>query len=454
MQSPLQLIKFYLSQNLPTNAILTYTQLRREGIHHYHIIPLFLKACASLSLINHGKSLHAESIKSGVVSNVMIGTSLVSFYSKCDDLVDSRKLFDGMPERNVVSWNAMMEGYCRIGDMGSALMLFGGMPMMGTSVTWGQMIDGFARSGDIVSARRLFDEVPWEMKNVVVWTVMVDGYVRNGDMEAARRVFEEMPERNFFVWSSMIAGYCKKGDVKDAKGIFDRILVRNVVNWNALIAGYAQNGFCEEALETFRRMQIEGFEPDGVSVTSVLSACAQLGSLDSGKEIHDLIKSKGIKLNQFVSSGLVDIGFLKQGLEIFSKMTEKYGLIVGIKHYGCMVDLLGRAGMLEEAYNLITRMSMKPNDVIWGTLLGACKVHLNTEMAERVMKEIDAFHSHKCMVDDAQFVLLSNIYAASDRWEKAEKMREMMVKNGVQKIRGCSSISLGCTKFSFMPLLT
>ncbi|KAF5180532.1 Pentatricopeptide repeat-containing protein [Thalictrum thalictroides] len=509
-QSTSNLIKQYLSQGSPRQALLVYTQARRQGIYHHHIISVLLKACASLSFLNHGKSLHAESIKNGVVLNVILGTSLVSFYSKCCCLVDSRKVFDEMPERNVVTWNAMIGGYSKNGDMGNACVLFEVMPLR-SSFTWNEMIDGFARSGDLVAARQLFDQVPSAVKSVVTWTVLVDGYVRNGLMKEARELFEAMPERNFFVWSSMIAGYCKKHDMKEARSIFDRIKVRNSVNWNALIAGYAQNGFCKEAFEAFDRMQVEGFEPDEVTVASLLSASAQLGSLDSGKKIHELIGRKAIKLNQFVLNGLVDMyakcgdisnarrifegiprrnhvcwnsmisglavhgrwdealeifrqmkaseqkpnevtfisvlsacargGFVTEGLEIFSMMKEKYGLTVGIEHYGCLVDLLGRAGRLVEAYDLIKTMPMKPNDVVWGAFLGACRIHSETELVEQVKEEIGMLDTHRGPGDSAPYVLLSNIYAASDRWERAEKMRMMMVGNGIKKEPGCSSIT-------------
>ncbi|KAK9134637.1 hypothetical protein Syun_014477 [Stephania yunnanensis] len=508
MQSPSQLISKLLSQGSSTQALLAYIQSRREGIITQHgAIPALLKACASLPNPNMGKSLHAEAIKSGVSHHVKIGTTLISFYSKCD-FVGARKLFDEMPERNVVTWNAMIAGYSKMGDMGSALELFERMPER-TSVTWIEMIDGFARGGSVAVARRVFDEVPVGMRNVVTWTVTVDGYVRNGEMGAARELFEEMPERNFFVWSSMIAGYCKMGEVGEAREIFDRIPERNLVNWNALIAGYAQNGFCEEAISAFQKMQADGFEPNEITVASALSSCAQLGLLDFGKRIHDLVNRKRIKLNQFVLNGLVDMyakcgdisnakmifegmarkndvcwnsmisglaahgqskealelfgkmeasnekpneltflsvlsacahgGYVNEGLEIFSSMKEKYGLVAGVVHYGCLVDLLGRAGRLRDAYNLIKSMPMKPNDVVWGAMLGACRVHLDTEMAEQVVRDVGTLGANMGSGDDAHYSLMSNVYAASDEWEKAKKLRMLITKNGIQKTPGRSA---------------
>ncbi|XP_058089744.1 pentatricopeptide repeat-containing protein At3g21470 [Magnolia sinica] len=512
-----QLVKGYLSQGSPKEALLIYTQTRCIRIPHA-VLPLALKACATLSSHLHGRSLHAESIKAGVVSHVMVGTSLVSMYSKCGDVTGARRMFDEMPDRNVITWNAMIGGYSTNGDMGSASFLFERMSER-TPVTWAEVIDGFARSGDTAAARQLFDRAPLEMRNVVTWTVMVNGYASNGEMEAARQVFEEMPQRNFFAWSSMIAGYCKKGDVEEARKVFDRIPSRNLVNWNALIAGYSQNGFCEEALTAFEKMQAEGFQPDEVTVANALSACAQLGLLGTGKQIHELINRNRIKLNQFVLNGLVDMyakcgdvsrarqifdgmkqrnevcwnamitglaihgcskealelfdrmessgekpnettflavlsacahgGFVEEGLEFFTEMKGKYGLVPGIKHYGCLVDLLGRAGRLNEAYDLIKTMPMKPNDAVWGALLGACRIHADMEMAEWVLQEVGMPHSNKESVDNAHYVLLSNIYAASDQWEQAEKIRTMMVKNRVQKTPGCSSIMVGRAEHQF-----
>lgn len=181
------LIKNYISQGAPREALVTYSQIRRKGFYLLSVVPLLLKASASLSILRHGKALHAESIKYGVDLDVTVGTSLVSMYAKCCDIVYSRKVFDHMPERNVVTWNAMIGGYIRNGDIKFASILFEQMSKR-TAVTWIEMIDGFASIGDTVSARSLFDQVPHELRNVVTWTVMVDGYTSNGETEAARKV--------------------------------------------------------------------------------------------------------------------------------------------------------------------------------------------------------------------------------------------------------------------------
>jgi len=484
-----------------------YQQTRNDGVYDPNVVPLLLKACASLSFLHYVKALHAESIKAGSDSDVFIGTALLCSYAKCGFVWDARNLFDTMPERNFVTWNAMISGYLRNGDTESASLVFEEMPWK-TQVTWSEMIGGFARNGDIVTARRLFDKVPHELKDVVTWTVMVDGYVRIGNMEAAREILEVMPQRNCFVWSSMVYGYFKKGNVTEAEAIFNRVPVRNLEIWNSMIAGYVQNGFGEKAFQAFVEMGVEGFEPDEFTVVSVLSACAQLGRLDVGKRIHHMIVLKGITVNQFVLSGLVDMyakcgdlvyarlvfegyiernifcwnamisgfaingkceevleffgrmedsnirpdattfltvlsgcaheGLVSEAMEVISKM-KACGIEIGIKHYGCMVDLLGRAGRLKDAYDLIIKMPMKANYTVLGAMLGACWIHADMEMAEQVTKLAGADYvtgvsSHN--------VLLCNIYAASEKWEKAERMRRIMADGGSQKTRGCSSIIL------------
>ncbi|KAJ8771640.1 hypothetical protein K2173_026817 [Erythroxylum novogranatense] len=503
-------VREHLSQGSPGEALVAYKQIRQKRPCILGLIPLILKACAAVPILAFGKSLHAEAIKIGANLDVLIGTSLIAMYAKCGDAFESRRVFDNMPEKNVVSWNAMIGGYFGNGDAKSALRLFQKMPTK-TAVTWNEMISGFAKCGDLVTARNMFNQVPSELKNVVTWTVMVDGYASKGEMAAARSLFKEMPERNFFVWSSMISGYCKIGAVREARVIFDRIPVRNLVNWNALICGYVQNGFCEEGLEAFRNMQAEGFQPDEVTVVSVLSACAQLGLLDFGTYIHQLIYNKRMKMNQFVTNALVDMyakcgdlknarlifeiipnkniscwntiisglavhgqceealkffrrmeesnvkpdeitflsvlsacahgGFANEGLETLFKMA-KYGLTASIKHYGCVVDLLGRAGRLQDAYNLTKQMPIRPNDAVWGALLGACRIHMDRgDLVERVREEVSAADL-SCY---PHYVLLSNIYAAANSWVKAESMRMVMVTKGLQKIPGRSSIMLADT---------
>ncbi|KAL0361159.1 UNVERIFIED_CONTAM: Maltose excess protein 1, chloroplastic [Sesamum radiatum] len=247
-----------------------YTRNRRSGSIVIGAVPLVLKACASFSLLSFGKVLHSEIVKSGVECDVMVGTALVDMYGKCQDIVSSRKVFDHMPERNAVTWNAMICGYMRNGDTKLASILFENMARK-KSVTWNEMIDGYANNGDIAMARQVFESVPEGLKNVGTWTIMVEGYVSNGDMKAAREVFEKMPV-NFYVWSVMITGYFKEGDVLKAREIFDAMSMRSLVIWNSMISGYAQNRMCrlQDAFNLVKEMPMA---PNDRVLGALLGAC-------------------------------------------------------------------------------------------------------------------------------------------------------------------------------------
>ncbi|XP_078434950.1 pentatricopeptide repeat (PPR-like) superfamily protein [Wolffia australiana] len=496
------LLKGYLGEGLLQDALAMMkpsfpSERKRE------VLPLLLKACGKLKLLSLGETFHGVFLKEGLTTELCVGTTLVSMYGKCGAVADARKLFDEMGQTNTVTCNAMIAGYCDGRDVAAAQRLFDEMADR-TPVTWTVMMQGLAKAGDMAAARELFDRTPPRMKTVVTWTALVQGYAAKGLMAAAREVFEEMPSRNFFAWSSMIAGYFKAGCPDDAREVFDRMPERNLVNWNALIAGYAQSGLFNEAIDCFRRMMAEGFEPDEVTSASALSACAQAGSLELGRDIHGLIERSSITVNQFVLNGLVDMyakcgdlpaaerifrkktknrknracwnamisglashgrseealglfsemegegevpcgvtclavlsacshgGFLEQGLEIFARMETKYGVVPTVEHYGCLIDLLGRAGRVKEACQVMRTMPMDKNDAIWGALLGACRVHGEEQLAEEIALEA-GLRSR----DDDRFVFLANIYAASSRWEEAEQMRNQAGR----KIPGCSSLT-------------
>ncbi|XP_009145476.2 pentatricopeptide repeat-containing protein At3g21470 [Brassica rapa] len=505
------LIRKHISKGSPKQALLLYEAIRRKGVFFPGWIPLLLKACACVPNFVLGKQLHSESIKFGIHSDVMVRTSLIKMYSQSGCIVSARNVFDEMPERNVATWNAMIGGYMWNGDALLATRLFGEIMGSGNEVTWIEMMKGYGKRKETEKARDLFERMPLEMKSVKAWAVMLGGYVSNREMEAARMFFEEIPEKNSFVWSLMISGYFRVGDVDEASGVFNRVKVRDLVIWNSLITGYAKNGYSDSAIDAFGKMQGEGFEPDAVTVSSVLSACAQSGRLDVGTEVHSLINHMGIELNEFVSNALIDMyakcgdlenassvfeslslrsvacwnsmisclafhgkgrealemfqtmerldtkpdeitflaaltacvhgGFIVEGLNIFLEMKTK-DVKPNVKHFGCLVHLLGLSGKLKEAYGLVKEMPVKPNDTVLGALLGACKVHMNTEMAEQVMKIIDTAGSITNGDSENHLVLISNLYAHAESWQTAETLRVEMEKRGLEKSTGLSSLVL------------
>lgn len=504
-------IRNHISRGSPRQALVLFQGIHRKGVSFPGWVPLILKACACVPSVVLGKLLHSESIKSGICSDVMVGTSMVNMYGKWGCVVSARKLFDEMPERNVATWNAMIGGYMGNGDAVSATILFEEILGCRNTVTWIEMMKGYGKRKEIEKARELFERMPLELKNVKAWSVMLGVYVSNRKMEDARKFFEDIPEKNSFVWSLMISGYFRIGDVCEATAIFYQVFARDLVIWNTLITGYAQNGYSDDAIDAYHKMQGEGYEPDAVTVTSVLSACAQSGRLDVGREVHSLINQKGIELNQFVSNALIDMyakcgdlenatsvfeslslrnvacwnsmisclaiygkgkeaiemfrtmekldtkpdeitflavltacvhgGFLEQGLKIFLEMKTQ-NVKPNVKHFGCLIHLLGRSGKLKEAYELIREMPVKPNDTVLGALLGACKVHMDTEMADLVMKVIETTGSITNSDSENHLVSISNLYAHAERWQTSEMLRVEMEKRGLEKSPGFSSLVL------------
>lgn len=412
----------------------------------------------------------------GLGSDVYVQSKLVDFYGKCRRVDDARKVFDEMRGGNVVSWTAMLVGYLSFGDVSEARKLFDEMPERNV-VTWNAMIDGYAKAGDMVSARKLFDEMP--VRNSVSFTSMIDGYAKVGDMASSRFLFEEGKDhRDVFSWSAMISGYSQNGYPAEALKVFSDMydnkvkpdehiavglmsacsqmgslswakwvdsyitaskldvkkthVVTALINMNAkcgnmdraaflfesmgsrelfsycsMIQGYSLHGFGVKALGLFSRMLKEGVLPDGVAFTVILNACSHAGLVEEGKCYFELMKNE-------------------------------YMIVPSKDHYACMVDLLGRAGHLKEADDLIQRMPMEPHAGVLGALLGACRLHGDIELGALIAKRLFEVEPQ----NPGNYVLLSNIYAAADRWTNVSQLRTMMMERGLRKIPGSSCI--GC----------
>ncbi|XP_051150940.1 pentatricopeptide repeat-containing protein At3g21470 [Andrographis paniculata] len=410
--------------------------------------------------------------KNAVTWNAMIGG-----YMRNGHTHKALVLFEKMTRRTSVTWIELIDGYARNRNTAMARQVFDEVPgELKTVVTWTVMVDGYVRNGDMEAAREVFERMT--ETNFYVWSVMITGYFKKGDAGNAREIFDRMGVRNLVNWNSLISGYAqngmpeealesftrmqdagfkpdevtvasclsacaqsgmlefgkkihdmilknsigmnvfvsnglvdmyaKCGDLANARLIFEGISTKNSATWNSLIAGLAIHGQTREAIEIFRRMEESGEKPDDITFLSVLSACA-----------HG--------------------GFVEDGLEVFSKM-KKYGLTANVKHYGCLVDLLGRAGKLQDAYSLVRGMPMVPNDTILGALLVACRIHSDTVMADNVLELVRKVSFNCGIHDDAHYVQLSNIYAASEKWEMAEGMRHIFSTRGSKKTPGCSAL--------------
>ncbi|KAL7154146.1 hypothetical protein ABFS83_04G215700 [Erythranthe nasuta] len=399
-----------------SEAVLQFTRMRDSGVEPNHItfVTLF-SGCAHFPSkgLSLGPSIHGYAQKIGLdVNNVMVGTAVIDMYSKFGKMGLARLSFDQMGFRNRVSWNTIINGYMRNGEFEVAVNLFDKMPER-DAVSWTVLIDGFVKKGKFEEALEWFQEMQLsETPPDFVTIVSVLSAVANlGTLSLGLWLHRFVLMHNFRdntrVDNSLIDMYCRCGCVELASEVFRKMPKRNLVSWNTIIVGLACNAHAEEALEYFHSMQKDGFAPDSVSFTGALTACSH--------------------------AGLVD-----EGIKLFESMRKVHRITPRIEHYGCIVDLYSRAGRLKEALVVVKNMPMKPNEVVVGSLLAACRNFDDVGLAERLMKYIYDLDPS----GDFNYVLLSNIYAAKGSWRGASNVRKTMKARGVQKKPGISSIEV------------
>ncbi|PON70026.1 DYW domain containing protein [Parasponia andersonii] len=407
----------------------------------------FSNSCA----FDLGRQFHGMLIKNSLVMDVFVRNSVIQFYSVCREMGYARRVFDESDELDVVSWNSMINGYARNGYISEALNLFDKMPMR-NDVSWNTVLGGLVKFGFLDDAYSLFMEMP--RRTLISWVVMISGYAQNGRPKEALALFRNMLsldldsssailvsvlsacsqlgaldhgnwvysyiQRKRVMFDSILSAalidmYAKCGTIDLAMQVFNSSKKKCVSTYTAAISGLAMNGRSKEALMLFEHMKAEGISPDTISYIAVLSACSHEGWID-------------------------------KGFHYFNSMLDVCGIRPQLDHYACMVDLLGRAGLLKEAERLITSMPIKPDSAIWGALLGACRVHANAEMGRRVGNlVIQCDQNH-----DGRYILLSNIYAESMRGEDAEEVRKTMRKRKIKRVPGCSLIEVDGVVHEFL----
>nr|DAD33455.1 TPA_asm: hypothetical protein HUJ06_012306 [Nelumbo nucifera] len=418
--------------------------------------------------------------------DVISWNTMISAYAKAGNLETAQKLFNEMPKRNLVSWNALIAGFSQNGWNDEALSAFAQMLRSGISPdnttilsvasavsgaispdpTAVERIISFAKStnsisvstavlnlyaklGRIDDARKVFYEIP--EKDLVTWNAMIGGYTQNQRPVEAVKLFREMQaeckdsvkpdgvtmvsliaacsqmgalglgewvhtyiekngvEMDVFLATALVDMYAKCGDIDRSWHLFQGMPTKDLASWNAMIKGLAMHGQGKKALEIFSLMERTGVVPNDITFVGLLNACSHGGGLTA------------------------------EGLELFNLMQSRYSIVPRLEHYGCVVDLLGRAGRLADAYEFVRSMPIKPDKVVWGALLGACRSHQNVKLAEeavRMLVELDPSH-------DGNYVLLSNVYASAGKWRDVSRVRAQMKVQQVQKTPGCSAVEVG-----------
>ncbi|KAL5998055.1 hypothetical protein ACLOJK_008989 [Asimina triloba] len=385
-----------------------------------YVISSVLKACGFLLDLNAGREIHGRVLKLQLGSVRSVRMKLIELYGKCGEFADALQIFGEFPQRDVVASTVLISCYADHGLIDDARVVFEEVTEKDT-VCWTAMIDGYARNGHMNEALELFRLMQNGnvRPNEVTIVCVLSACSQLGALELGRWVESFVVKYNIrlnvFVGSALIDMYSKCGSLEDAWRVFSEMPKRDVVSYNSMIAGFASHGKSGEAVETFRQMIACGLKPTAVTFVGVLNACSH--------------------------GGLVDSGF-----EIFHSMTHKYAIEPRIEHYGCMVDLLGRVGRLEDAYEFIRKIKTKPDHIIWGTLLAACKIHGNLTLAEYVADIL----VNDGTADSGTYVLLANIYAALGKWDVAAHVRAKMKGRGIQKEPGCSSIEVNNEVHEFL----
>eukprot|EP00268_Persea_americana_P023651 TRINITY_DN23192_c2_g1_i1.p1 TRINITY_DN23192_c2_g1~~TRINITY_DN23192_c2_g1_i1.p1 ORF type:complete len:539 (-),score=99.15 TRINITY_DN23192_c2_g1_i1:932-2548(-) len=470
------MFKGYSENGFHTEVLVLFDQMKKRDVGpNAFTFPFILKSCGKIPASRVGEEVHCCVVKSGFEANAFVGTTLIDMYSGGGAIGSAHKVFVEMPGRNVVAWTSIVSGYISLNSLGSARSLFDQAPERDI-VLWNTMVSGYVACGDMVSARRIFDEMPG--KDIMAWNTVLNGYAISGDFKAGERLFEEMPERNVFSWNGLIGGFARHGQFFEVLGTFKRMLkesdvapndatlvtvlsacarlgsldvgkwvhvysksngfkenvyvgnalidmyakcgsiessidvfndmnFRDLITWNSMIGGLAMHGRGTDALNVFDRMKKDGQTPDGITFIGVLCACTHMG-------------------------------LVKDGFSYFQSMIDHYSIVPQIEHYGCMVDLLGRAGLLFEAVDFVRKMPIKADCVIWSALLGACRIYKNVRLGELAVQELIRLEP----TNVANYVVLSNLYGSVGMWEDVARLKLVMKEVGVRKLPGCSLIEV------------
>lgn len=472
-------------------AIELFGKMNRSGIcPNMYTISSALKACAGMGLLEMGRQLHSCLIKMDIKSDSFLGVGLIDMYSKCELMTDARLVFKSMPEKDLIAWNAVITGHSQNGDDIEAVSLFPLMRKEGVGINQitlstvlksiatlradhicsqihafcvkagfesdnyvaNSLIDAYGKCGHIEAANRVFKESP--IVDLVAFTSMITAYSQDGQGEDALKLYLEMQDRDIkpdsflcssllnacanlsayeqgkqihvhvlkfgftsdiFAGNSLVNMYAKCGSIDDADRAFAEIPQRGIVSWSAMIGGLAQHGHGKEALQLFHQMLIDGVPPNHITLVSVLCACNHAG-------------------------------LVAEAQHYFKSMKKLFGIEPMPEHYACMIDLLGRAGKLDEAMELMNIMPFQANASVWGALLGAARIHKNVELGQQAAEMLFALEPEK----SGTHVLLANIYASAGMWDNVAKMRRLMKDSKVKKEPGMSWIEIKDKIYTFI----
>ncbi|ESQ45822.1 hypothetical protein EUTSA_v10010230mg [Eutrema salsugineum] len=344
-----------------------------------------LKCCIKSGDFLGGLQIHGKIISDGFLSDSLLLTTLMDLYSTCENSNYACKVFDEIPKRDTVSWNVLISCFLRNKRTRDALFLFDKMV---------NEVDGCVKPDGVTCL------------------LAVQACSSLGALDFGERVHAFIDQNKLGgalnLSNTLVSMYSRCGSMDKAYEVFKSMREKNVVSWTAMISGLAMNGFGKEAIEAFNKMLKLGISPEEQTLTGLLSACSHSGLVDEGMMFFDRLRS------------------------------GEFGMKPNLHHYGCIVDLLGRARLLDRAYGLVQSMEMKPDSTIWRTLLGACRVQGNVELGERVISHLIELKAEEA----GDYILLLNTYSSVGKWEKVTELRSLMKERKIHTKPGCSAIEL------------
>lgn len=348
-----------------------------------------LKACVvSESLLAKAKEIHGHILRHGYERHLHIMTTLIDVYARFGCVGNASCVFCEMPEKNLVSWSAMIACYAKNGKPLEALELFREMTsydLLPNSVTMVSVLQACAALAALEQGK------------------LLHGYILRKGLDSILPVL-----------SALVTMYARCGALELGRRVFDQMGKRDVVAWNSMISSYGIHGFGAKAIEMFREMIRHGVSPTPISFVSALGACSHAGLVGEGKQLFD-------------------------------SMLKEHKISASVEHYACMVDLLGRANQLEEAAIIIQDMRIEPGPKVWGSLLGSCRIHCNVDLAERASRRLFELEP----TNAGNYVLLADIYAEARMWDEVKQVRKLLEAKGLRKVSGCSIIEVKRKIYSF-----
>ncbi|KAG6686434.1 hypothetical protein I3842_11G019400 [Carya illinoinensis] len=476
----------------PHEAVLMFRKMLESSVEpNEFTFPSILKACSRLRALREGEQVHAHFVKCGFGSNGYVENTLIHMYANCGRVEVARRVFDGMLTRDVVAWNSMFAGYTKGECWGEVSKLFCRMRESGVcfdEVTMISVLTACGRLADLELGEWISEHIEANglQKNLPLMTSLVDMYAKCGEVDTARRLFDQMGQRDVVAWSAMISGYSQANRCREALDLFHEMQQRAIVEPNevtmvsvldacavlgafntgkwahsyikkkkmkltvnlgtALIDFYAKCGSVDSSIEVFTNMDTKNV----YTWTALIQSLASNGQGKRALDFFYMMRGKNIEPNDvtFIAAlaACSHAGLVDEGRSLFFSMTKDFGIEPRIEHYGCMVDILGRMGLIEEAYQFIKNMPIHPNAVVWRTLLASCRVHKNVEIGEASFRHITILEP----AHSGDYILLSNIYAVIGRREDALRVRSQMRQQRIKKAPGCSLIEIDGVVHEFL----